>query len=220
MYNALQKPAQQAFRDTWRCTGRQHAAMQMMPSDVMLGYIADYTSAGLPTSLLKSGQGPGSCYQPQSTGIDYPSNVSEVQQSGGSSHEMLGSRATDDTITMKWNSFRQQLGTVFRDISDGQLHAASGTLLELSKWFLPQVAQLGLHEDDASLHEERLDIWNDFNHGWLGLIFQQKTLMTSGQTSDSRGLMTQGKIEEMCDELIRLCDGLEPHGLVDYQYGP
>jgi hypothetical protein len=31
--------------------------------------------------------------------------------------------------------------------------------------------------------------------------------------------MTKDQIEEMGDELVRLCDGLERHGLVDYQYG-
>lgn len=31
--------------------------------------------------------------------------------------------------------------------------------------------------------------------------------------------MTKDQIEGLGDELVRLCDGLERHGLVDYQYG-
>jgi hypothetical protein len=78
----------------------------------------------------------------------------------------------------------------------------------------------GLHHDDQSQHEERLKLWNDFNNGWLALAFQQSQLMTSGQdASSSQRLMTKDQIEEMGDELVRLCDGLERHGLVDYQYG-
>jgi hypothetical protein len=77
-----------------------------------------------------------------------------------------------------------------------------------------------MHHDDASLHDERIKLWNDFNHGWLALAFQQKQLMASGQQiSSSQKLMTRSQIEEMGDELVRLCDGLERHGLVDYQYG-
>ncbi|OAQ63479.2 hypothetical protein VFPPC_09839 [Pochonia chlamydosporia 170] len=220
MYNVPpQTAAQQEVYDTQQFTPRPHAAIQLMPSDVASGYFASDTSGGAATSLSVSGQGSSSSYQPHNTAIGYPSNMSELQQSGGSNSGISGGRDTDDTITMKWNSFRRQMGTVFRDVSDGQLDRASGTLLELSRWFLPQVSQLGLHQDDASLHQERLDIWNDFNHGWLALMLQQKRLMTSGQTPSTQRLMTQGQIEEMCDELIRLCDGLERHGLVDYQYG-
>jgi hypothetical protein len=31
--------------------------------------------------------------------------------------------------------------------------------------------------------------------------------------------MSQETIKKLGDELIRLCDGIESHGLVDYQYG-
>lgn len=32
-------------------------------------------------------------------------------------------------------------------------------------------------------------------------------------------IMSQETIKKLGDELIRLCDGIESHGLVDYQYG-
>jgi hypothetical protein len=31
--------------------------------------------------------------------------------------------------------------------------------------------------------------------------------------------MSQATVEKLGSELVRLCDGLERHGLVDYQYG-
>ncbi|KAK2589477.1 hypothetical protein QQS21_012847 [Conoideocrella luteorostrata] len=31
--------------------------------------------------------------------------------------------------------------------------------------------------------------------------------------------MSEDTVKKMGDELIRLCDGIERHGLVDYQYG-
>ncbi|KJK77896.1 hypothetical protein H634G_06863 [Metarhizium anisopliae BRIP 53293] len=221
MYNVPpHTAAQQAVYDTQQFTPRQHAAMQMMPSDVASSYFVSDTSGGAATSLQASGQGSSTSYQHQNTGIGYPSSMSELQQSGGANAGMSASRDADDAIALKWSSYQRQLGTVFRDVSDGQLERASSTLLELSKWLLPQVPQLGLHQDDPSLHEERLKLWNDFNHGWLSLAYQQKQLMTSGQQiSNSQRLMTKDQIEGLGDELVRLCDGLERHGLVDYQYG-
>ncbi|KAG6012280.1 hypothetical protein E4U43_007869, partial [Claviceps pusilla] len=77
-----------------------------------------------------------------------------------------------------------------------------------------------LHQDNPALHDDRLRLWNDFNHAWLALAFQQKELMSSGkQVSRSQRLLTEEAVKKMGDELIRLCDGIERHGLVDYQYG-
>lgn len=80
--------------------------------------------------------------------------------------------------------------------------------------------ETGLHQDDASLHGERIRLWNDFNHAWLALCFRQKEIMSSGQQlSRSQRIMSQRTIQKLGDELVRLCDGIESHGLVDYQYG-
>ncbi|PFH59489.1 hypothetical protein XA68_12249 [Ophiocordyceps unilateralis] len=80
--------------------------------------------------------------------------------------------------------------------------------------------EVGLNQDDASLHDERIKLWNDFNHAWLALGFQQKQLMVTGQqVSRTQTLLSEDTIKKMGDELIRLCDGVERHGLVDYQYG-
>lgn len=83
-----------------------------------------------------------------------------------------------------------------------------------------QTVNSGLHQDNSALHEDRLRLWNDFNHAWLALAFQQKELMTCReQASRSPRLMTEETVQRMGDELVRLCDGVERHGLVDYQYG-
>ncbi|OAA52002.1 hypothetical protein NOR_00595 [Metarhizium rileyi] len=222
MYNVPPHTAtQQAVYDTQQfTTPRQHAAMQMMPSDVASGYFASDASGGAAGSLQASGQSSSASYQHQNTGIGYASSMSELHQSGGANAATSDSRDADDAMSMKWSWYRRQLGIVFRDVSDGQLERASSVLLEVSNWLLPQVPQLGLHQDDPSLHGERLKLWDDFNHGWLALAFQQKQLMSSGQhLSSSQRLMTRDQIESLGNELVRLCDGLERHGLVDYQYG-
>lgn len=78
----------------------------------------------------------------------------------------------------------------------------------------------GLTEDDASLHAERIKLWDNFNHAWLALGQKQLDLMqTETQTSQTQRPLATDKVEKLGDEIVRLCDGLERHGLVDYQYG-
>ncbi|KLP23168.1 uncharacterized protein LW94_12717 [Fusarium fujikuroi] len=85
---------------------------------------------------------------------------------------------------------------------------------------LLRVADLGLNLDDTNLHADRIQLWNDFNHAWLGLGQRQIDLMTSSQQlSRTQSLVSKAMIKKMGNELIRLCDGIERHGLVDYQYG-
>ncbi|KAJ0128058.1 hypothetical protein HZ326_28849 [Fusarium oxysporum f. sp. albedinis] len=103
-----------------------------------------------------------------------------------------------------------------------------------STWFLKVLASLlvllvlpvipyrllCLNLDDTNLHADRIQLWNDFNHAWLGLGQRQIDLMTScQQLSRTQSLVSKAMIKNMGNELIRLCDGIERHGLVDYQYG-
>lgn len=84
----------------------------------------------------------------------------------------------------------------------------------------PSSTPTGLTVDDANLHAGRIKLWNDFNHAWLALGQRQKDLALSGaQVSRSQSLLSRDTIEKMGNELVRLCNGLERHGLVDYQYG-
>lgn len=77
----------------------------------------------------------------------------------------------------------------------------------------------GLNLDDTNLHADRIKLWNEFNHAWLSLGQRQMELMLSAQASKSQTLMSKETIKKLGNELIRLCDGIERHGLVDYQYG-
>jgi hypothetical protein len=45
-------------------------------------------------------------------------------------------------------------------------------------------------------------------------------MLESGQRiQHPKSLMTRDFINKMAKDLIRMCDALEKHGLVDYQYG-
>jgi hypothetical protein len=44
-------------------------------------------------------------------------------------------------------------------------------------------------------------------------------MASNQQLSTSQSLVSKAMVKEMGNALIRLCDGIECHGLVDYQYG-
>lgn len=77
--------------------------------------------------------------------------------------------------------------------------------------------------DDQLPHSDRLQLWNDFNICWLAICQRQKDLtqdlFRTEQRPSNATLLDANALENLGDELTRLCDQLEQHGLVDYQMG-
>ena len=95
----------------------------------------------------------------------------------------------------------------------------------VSPYFLSWILQTnfflikGLTADDKNLYKERKLLWDEFNTAWLGIFQKQIEIIESGQQIPGATLITRSDIQSMADELIRLNDSIEGHGLVDYQYG-
>ena len=74
--------------------------------------------------------------------------------------------------------------------------------------------------DDIALHTDRIRLWGEFNTAWLSIFQRQKDMLETGQrVQQPQSLMSQEFITKMAKDLIRMCDLVEKHGLVDYQYG-
>ena len=78
--------------------------------------------------------------------------------------------------------------------------------------------------DEESMHGERLRLWEEFNHCWLAALQKQKDMLIemnkSGQPPPApQSLLEAEFLKNMGNELVRLCDIMEKHGLVDYQMG-
>ena len=85
--------------------------------------------------------------------------------------------------------------------------------------FLP-----GLTKDEQELQEQRIKLWNDFNSCWLVVLQRQKDItqemIDSGQPPPQpQNILQEDFLERMARELVRMCDSMERHGLVDYQMG-
>ncbi|KAG5659069.1 hypothetical protein KAF25_007622 [Fusarium avenaceum] len=228
MYNVGQPGAHNPVYDTQQFSSRQPAAMQMMTPDVASTYFGSETGNSGGPSMQQSthgSSGSANVYQ-QSNAMNYASNsmssVSAIPQATASADVSMTEEQEygEGALEEKWVSYQRQLGSIFQEIVNGSLESASETLLSVTSWLLSQVADLGLNLDDTNLHADRIQLWNDFNHAWLGLGQRQIDLMVSNQQlSRSQSLVSKDMITKLGNELIRLCDGIERHGLVDYQYG-
>lgn len=74
------------------------------------------------------------------------------------------------------------------------------------------------------MHGERLKLWEEFNTCWLSALQRQRELSlemldTGQRPHPPQSLMESDQMENMGKELVRLCDIMEKHGLVDYQMG-
>ena len=81
----------------------------------------------------------------------------------------------------------------------------------------------GLVRDEQELYTDRTRLWNEFNICWLSVLAKEKDLiheiMAGHQIQAPRGIIREETLQRMGTELIRLCDTMERHGLVDYQMG-
>jgi hypothetical protein len=137
-----------------------------------------------------------------------------------------------------YSTYQTALKEIFQNIIDGRLAEASQSLLEVSEWLLGHVGDLGkplffslrpftlivsdkgLTVDEVSLHADRIRLWGEFNTAWLSIFQKQKDILELGQRiQHPQTLISQDFITKMAKDLIRMCDAIEKHGLIDYQYG-
>jgi len=121
-----------------------------------------------------------------------------------------------------YGQYQTELKRTFECIRDGRLADAGSSLVHISDWLLGNAESL-VHNDEA-MHSERIKLWEEFNTVWLSALQTQKEMslemLDTGQRPHlPRSLMESDQIESMGKELVRLCDIMEKHGLVDYQMG-
>ncbi|KAK3366028.1 hypothetical protein B0T24DRAFT_652004 [Lasiosphaeria ovina] len=231
MYNVPQAAGPQnttVYDASQQFPPRQPAALQMMSTDVAAPYFSSE-----PTNT-----GAASAMQAQTASSSTPQvyQQSSLQNYSTSGIGSIGGMAAQSTpasdvrmeeeyppsggLDEAYASYQSALKEIFQNIRSGVLAAASDSLLNVSDWLLSHVAELGLTSDDQNLHSGRIKLWNDFNHAWLAIFQRQKEMMESGhQLQRSQSVIAQDELVKMGKELVRLCDGIERHGLVDYQYG-
>jgi hypothetical protein len=140
-----------------------------------------------------------------------------------------------------YNNYQTELKKTFQYVHDGRVSEAGAQLHRLSEWLLhwaetlgefPQehrmerAAELttGLVRDDETHYAQRLKLWEEFNTCWLSTLQKQKAMtqemINSGQRPQPpQTLIDYDTLEKMGTQLVKNCDNMEKHGLVDYQMG-
>ncbi|KAI1391117.1 uncharacterized protein F4822DRAFT_426971 [Hypoxylon trugodes] len=233
MYNVPQASAQSAVYDTsQQFPSRQPAALQMMQTDVATPYFPSEPTNAATASTLQSHAGSSSAsavYQQSPTNQrtmlqNYPSGMAPMSgmAQANTPEQVIEEPEYSQTTEMAeaYEHYQTALREVFTNIRSGVLQAASESLLNISEWLLSKVVELGLSADDENLYRDRIKMWQDFNHAWLSLFQRQKDMMESGQALQrGQTLIGEEGLRKMGKEIVRLCDGIDRHGLVDYEYG-
>lgn len=74
------------------------------------------------------------------------------------------------------------------------------------------------------MYNERLQLWDDFNSAWLTTLQRQKEMTqemidSNQRPQPPRSILDYDYLERMGDQLVKACDQMEKHGLVDYEMG-
>lgn len=123
-----------------------------------------------------------------------------------------------------FEQYHNQTKEIFTLVSERRIRPAASLLLQISRFLIGNVEALGLDRDDRNQHGERLKLWDTFNQCWLTALQMQYKMTafiasTGQQLSSEQSVMDADTLEALGQELVRLCDGIEKSGLVDYQMG-
>ncbi|RAO71505.1 uncharacterized protein BHQ10_007517 [Talaromyces amestolkiae] len=146
----------------------------------------------------------------------------------------------------RYNQWNESMREAFYDIAAARLDKACIALLNLIDWLETHAKDLGqqidiiLHGPYSQTHDiwgitglfrdneltlkVHLPLWKTFNYCWLSLLQKQKdsvnaTICSKILQPGSTRLLDAWSLEDLGLELIRFCDWLAPHGLVDYERG-
>ncbi|GAW12600.1 hypothetical protein EKO27_g7256 [Xylaria grammica] len=238
LYNVPQASAQSGVYDAnQQFPSRQAAGLQMMPADVTGSYFpSEPTNTAAAASLQpQTASSSGSAVYQQGHSDQrmlqqsYPGNISSMSgmaQAGApeqvvEEQEYAGpSASASAAMGEAYEQYQGALREVFTNIQKGVLQTASESLLGVSEWLLSKVVELGLTGDEEALHQDRVKLWHDFNHAWLSLFQKQKDMLESSLPPQrGQSLISEDDLRKMGQEIVQLCNGIERHGLVDYECG-
>ncbi|KAJ0413875.1 hypothetical protein BJY00DRAFT_48599 [Aspergillus carlsbadensis] len=236
VYNlGQQNPTQTPYEVVPPYQSRQSAALDSLSGQFAVPqYFTpnEPSGTGLPSTYLATGLSLSPYNQLGPIGRSsatqaFSANMADMTPVGSAGQQQPSSQSQPQTLSEASHAAEplRQFQRALRGTSDhtraGRLVDASRLLLEISEWLVVSARELGILRDDQMLHSDRLKFWNDFNICWLAMCQKQKDmtqeLLQTGRHSSR--ILTIDAMETLGRELIRICDQMEPHGLVDYQMG-
>jgi hypothetical protein len=203
---------------------------QNVPSQYpSLGYTAPQASVGRETLA------------PAYTAAGMTDQTHATAQAGYSQGSYSEQPSTGNEFDAFYQRYQDELKRTFQHVRDGSLAEAAQQLFMLSDWVLHYAETLGelfcsrstgraaelttgLVRDDENHYSQRLVLWEEFNTCWLATLqkqkaFTQEMISTGQRPQPPKTLIEHDFIEKMGTQLVKHCDNMEKHGLVDYQMG-
>ncbi|KAM3422694.1 hypothetical protein BST61_g181 [Cercospora zeina] len=239
MYSMVQ-PTQQSTQSPYdpvsRYSQRPGTASETLASQIAASQTAaaQYYLAGrsLPSATVPEMAPPHlpSQYQAAAYGAAGPSStyasaMMDPTQSGAYSYATATqyTPSSAQSVDQAFANYQNQIRTLVTNVRDGSLREVGGLLMDVSHYLLGNAEALGLTRDDDNLHDERIRLWDEFNRAWLVTLERQRELtqeyIRNQGLREPQSIMTAQILEHLSRELVRLCDSVEKHGLVDYQMG-
>lgn len=190
------------------------------PSAVSTTEFGGYSTGSLQTPTLQQhiSSGPSGGYQ--TSPADQGQLQSEYHSQMGGIPEVANENYQEPpAMEAAYATYQTALKQIFQNILDGRLQVGARSLLEISEWLLGHVKELGLTVDQVSLHADRIRLWGELNTAWQAIFQKQIDMVNDDTPRNHPNLMPVELINKMANDLIRLCDTIDSHGLVDYQYG-
>jgi len=207
----------------------QHYASANFPQQVQ------YPSASLERSVAPQP------YQPVMAEYDRPEVAAAPPEVAAAPPE---ESAQDTGPDARYELYQAEMRALNQNISEGRLSEAGPSLLKLSEWLLGNVVGLGMfmlrrsspksdlitglitdrRDSWGDVYEERLKLWNEFNLLWEALLQRQlenteNMIRLNRSPPPPQSILDKPTLTKMGDELVRWCDSIEQHGLVDYEMG-
>jgi hypothetical protein len=205
-------------------------ASQTVPSQYpSLGYTSPHASVGRETLA------------PAFTSAGMTDPHQATAQAGYSQSNYSEPPTAGNEFDLFYSRYQTELKRTFEHVRDGLLAEAAQQLFMLSDWVLHYAETLGkLHRhcaiertaeltaglvrDEENHYTQRLKLWEEFNTCWLATLQKQKAftqeMITTGQRPQQpKTLIEYDFLEKMGSQLVKHCDNMEKHGLVDYQMG-
>lgn len=193
-------------------------------------HLAMNQTAGIPQQYVPGQKSPTNTLSTATTSMTDPGASSVVPNSN---------------LDIAYSTYQAELHKTFKSVHDGRLAEAGRTVVNISDWLLSHVEglgaspvavsdgkciateidnRIGIAQDDENMHAQRLKMWNEFNKCWLSVLQKQKEmtgemLNTGRQPEQPQSLMDYDFMESMGNVLVKQCDMIEKHGLVDYEMG-
>lgn len=184
---------------------------------------------------------PSAPITPSTVTSTYTPGMADLPPTSALTAEEVGAQdPVNQAFDRAYGEYQNALRQTFVDTRDGKLAKAGRSLLSITDWLLGAAGELGrkdrclifivaelwagLIQDDETLHAQRIQLWDEFNTCWLAVLQRQKEstqdMLDSGQPPiHPQTLISEDDLETMGNELVRHCDVMERHGLVDYQMG-